>query len=157
MQANPNEPKKKLNIQPVTADRLKRTVERLSDMKNKLFGYNYPIDVLVDLDQLGTNMWANGFSGLDSEKMKKTSDEALSLFKKWYSLPLRIQLNKHAVRVNKKMTETELYTSLWAAFKMYGNDEDYKSVIFWYVKRLMTDVEFMTFEKIIQIFFKLPF
>ena len=157
MQENPNEPKKKLNIQPVTADRLKRTVGRLSDMKDKLFGYNYPIDVLVDLDQLGRNMWTNSFIAWNSDKMKKTSDEALALFKKWHSLPLRIQLNKHAVRVNENMTETELYTYLWAAFKMYGNDEDYKSVIFWYVKRLMTDVKFMTFEKMIQIFFKLPF
>ena len=139
----------KLNIQPVSKDRL----NKVGDMVSKRYfwvGKN-----VVNKPQVAYNIMKYGYSRDCWVDFDKACSDTEKRFDSWDKLSMAEQLKKHNTRSKQKLTKAKVFATLWAAFVYYKSDPKYYTVIEDYISRVKEDfvlddkqLEKIYFEKI---------
>lgn len=79
--------------------------------------------------------------------------DTVERFKEWNKLDFPEQEKKHKQRTEKKMTQDKIVATLWAALKMYGDDEKYKEIVDGYSGRVK-DVLGLTEDELDAVYFE---
>ena len=125
----------KLNIQPVSKDRL----NKMGDVLGKK--YFWTGKRTVGEEQVVFNIMKLGFSKECWFNFSKACDDTRDRFDSWEKLSMAEQLKKHKTRSKQKLTKAKVFATLWAAFVYYKSDPKYDTVIEDYIARVKEDFD----------------
>lgn len=125
----------KLNIQPVSKDRLNK-MGNVLDKK-----YFWSGKRTVGEEQVVLNIMKLGFSKECWLNFSKACNDTSERFDSWEKLSMAEQLKKHKTRSKQKLTKAKVFATLLAAFVYYKSDPKYYTVIEDYIARVKEDFD----------------